>query len=396
MLKSVTVQESLWSKAFIFLAVSNALLFSGFHILIPTLPLFIASFGGTDSQVGLIMGSFTFSAVLIRFYTAAGIKRLGKKIFLLGGIGICLMASAGYFWSTSVGLALAIRVLHGIGFGIATTMYTTLIADIIPVARRGEGMGYFGLGSTLLMALAPAVGVWVVESHGFAPMFMVAAGSQLLALFWTWVVKVPVSQPAESPAAQSGADWLWNVKVLFPAFLSLLFGISIGGVLGFVTLLAGEVHIANAGYFFLIATTNVFFVRLVVGKVFDRKGPAWVIIPGAATLLLGLVLLANVSSPAVFLWAAVCYGLGIGCLFPALQTWMINTVVPARRSSASATFLNALDAGVGGGAILFGLVAEQSGYQAIYLYSANVVGCFIILYVLYAVRQTRQQLAKSL
>jgi predicted MFS family arabinose efflux permease len=382
------VKEPLWTRAFIYLAVSNALLASGFHMLIPTLPLFIAGFGGTDAQIGLIMGSFTFSAVLIRFYTVQGINRLGKTNFLLWGIVICMIAIAGYYWATNVALSLSTRILHGVGFGIATTMYATIVSDIIPGSRRGEGMGYFGLGSTLLMALAPAIGVWVVDSYGFAVLFAVAAASQVLAFVWTQASRMPAALVSHAEAGSPGVGRLIERQAIFPAVLSLLLGICIGGVLSFVTLLAREVHVANAGYFFLVATSNVFLARLVTGRIFDQKGPAWVIIPGAVVLFLGLMILSKVSSPDAFLWAAACYGLGTGSMFPALQTWMINMVTPERRSIANATFFNALDTGVGGGAIVLGILAGQSGYQSIYFYSANVVVCFIVLYILYLVRQT--------
>ncbi|HWR42202.1 MAG TPA: MFS transporter [Sporomusa sp.] len=380
---STVIKEGLWTKDFIFLAVSNALLFSGFHMLIPTLPLFIANYGGTDAQIGLIMGSFTFSAILIRFYTTEGISRLGKKSFLIVGIIVCLVATLCYYWAVSAALSLSTRIFHGIGFGIATTMYATIVSDIIPSSRRGEGMGYFGLGSTLLMALAPAVGVWLVDNYGFGVLFSVSASSQLLAFIWTQASQVPSVAIASAEKTQSGFDNFVERKAVFPAFLSLLFGVCIGGVLSFVTLLAKEVHVTNAGYFFLIATSNVFLVRLVVGRVFDQKGPAWVIIPGAVVLFIGLAILSTVSSPTAFLWAAACYGLGTGSLFPALQAWMINMVTPERRSIASATFYNALDMGVGGGAILLGLLAAHSGYQSVYFYSASVIVCFLVAYIVY-------------
>lgn len=394
MINNAAMTEGLFSKEFIFLAISNALLFSGFHMLIPTLPLFIANYGGTDAQIGLIMGSFTFSAVLIRFYTAAGIRRLGKKSFLMSGIIICLIATLCYYWAVSAALSLSARVFHGVGFGIATTMYATIVSDIIPSSRRGEGMGYFGLGSTLLMALAPAVGVWLVDHYSFGVLFLAAAVTQLLAFIWTQAVKISSKEIAVEEKTQSGIDNFVERKAAFPAFLSLLFGVCIGGVLSFVTLLAREMQVANAGYFFLIATSNVFLVRLIVGRVFDRKGPAWVIIPGAIILFIGFVILSGVSSQSAFLWAAACYGLGIGALFPALQAWMIQMVTPERRSIASATFFNALDIGVGGGAIVLGLLAERSGYQSVYSCSASIIIGFIIVYIVYLLKHSRRQLAK--
>ena len=37
----------------------NVILFTGFYLLVPTLPLFIKEIGGNESQVGLMMGMFT-------------------------------------------------------------------------------------------------------------------------------------------------------------------------------------------------------------------------------------------------------------------------------------------------------------------------------------------------
>lgn len=383
---SLNTKETLWTKDFIFLSCSNACLFSGFHILIPTLPMFIAGFGGTDAQIGLIMGSFTFSAILIRLFTARGVNKLGKKNFLVAGILISLLATAFYYWATTVTLSLSVRILHGFGFGIATTMYATIVSDIIPSSRRGEGMGYFGLGTTVMMALAPALGVWVADFYGFSVLFSIAVASQIAAFIWTKVFPVRI---VETAAIDESSFWtrLFERKAVFPAFLSLLLGICVGGVLSFITLRAKELHIINAGYFFLVATSFVFLARLFVGRIFDTKGPAWVILPGAVILLLSLAMLSELSSAKTFLIAAACYGLGTGTLFPSLQTWMVNLVTPERRGIANATFYNSLDTGVGGGAILLGLVAEKSGYASIYFISAAVIACFITVYMLYLVKE---------
>lgn len=67
-------------------------------------------------------------------------------------------------------------------------------------------------------------------------------------------------------------------RLLFQAFLALLFGVCIGGVLNFIAILAKEAHITNAGSFFLICTLCIFVSRLVTGRIFDKKGPAWVIL----------------------------------------------------------------------------------------------------------------------
>ena len=63
------------------------------------------------------------------------------------GTAICLLAMGSYLFASTIFLLLAVRILHGAGFGITTTTYGTVVSDLIPSARRGEGMGYFGLSN---------------------------------------------------------------------------------------------------------------------------------------------------------------------------------------------------------------------------------------------------------
>jgi predicted MFS family arabinose efflux permease len=382
----VPITGPLWTKNFIILASANALLFSGFHLIMPVLPLFIADYGGTDSQVGLIMGSFTFSAVAVRLFTETGIASLGKIRFLLLGMLICLLGTAGYYWADTVGLAFAVRLLHGLGFGIATTLYATLAVDIIPAARRGEGLGYFGLGSTLSMAVSPALGVWLAADHGYGALFAAAATGQIIAILGMGAFS-PAPAAGPGPAAPPTLlGRLMERKAAFPAFLCLMTGIAASGVIAFVALTAKEAHLTTVGYFFTVSTLFVFFSRLVVGRIFDRKGPAWVVLPGAVCLLIGQLILIRTGSTPVLLAAAVFHGLGIGTLLPSLQAWMVGLVPPDRRATVNATFYNFLDGGIGGGAILLGLVAQAAGYAAVYTVAAAVMGVFIAVYAVYLVR----------
>jgi len=147
--------EKLWSRDFIALTAANGLLFAGFHILLPTLPIYVASLGASGSEIGLIAGIFGYSAIFIRLFTDTGVRAFGKKTCLYAGLLFSLLATAGYALLDSVGAIVIARVIHGFGFGLSTTFAAALVADVIPASRRGEGIGYFGLGSTIAMALRP-------------------------------------------------------------------------------------------------------------------------------------------------------------------------------------------------------------------------------------------------
>ncbi|MBP2663932.1 MAG: mdtG 2 [Firmicutes bacterium] len=375
--------EKLWTKDFILFTISNAFLFSGFHIFLPTLPIYVLNQGGTSTDVGLLSAIFVFCAILIRFFTDYGIRKWGKKYYLYIGCILCLIAAISYILATSVPRLLSLRVFHGLGFGIATTLYATIVSDILPKSRRGEGIGYFGLGTTLAMAIAPGLGVWIVDNFSFNNLFIVAMISQIIALVCMSLCSIPDDRTAASHNQENSSfiDKLLERRLLFQAFLTVLFGICIGGVLNFIALLAKEAHIANAGYFFLICTLCIFLSRLVTGRIFDKKGPAWVILPGTILFLLGFVVLAQSKSMTSFLTASALYGFGYGTIFPAIQTWMFNLVPASKRSAASATFYNMVDIGNGVGSVALGVLAGKLGYASIYWCSSIIMGIFLISYI---------------
>lgn len=388
--------EKLWTKDFILFTISNTFLFSGFHILLPTLPIYVLKQGGTSIDVGLLSAIFVFCAILIRFFTDYGIRKWGKKYYLYIGCILCFVAAMSYILATTVPRLLSLRVVHGIGFGIATTLYATIVSDILPKSRRGEGIGYFGLGTTLAMAVAPGLGVWIVDNLSFNTLFIVATLSQIIGLLCMSLCSIPDDRALHSPTQEKSSmmDKLIDKQLLFQAFLTILFGVCIGGVLNFIALLAKEAHIANAGYFFLVCTLCIFLSRLVTGKIFDKKGPAWVILPGTVLFLLGFIVLAQSNSMTSFLTASALYGFGYGTIFPAMQTWMFNLVPASRRSAASATFYNMVDVGNGIGSVALGMLAGKLGYASIYWCSAIIMGIFLVSYIGFIVNRN-QELANN-
>ena len=379
----------LWTKDFIFFTISNTFLFSGFHIFLPTLPVYVLNQGGSSTDVGLLSAIFVFFAILIRLFTDYGLKKWGKKYYLYIGCILCFAAAISYILATTVPRLLSLRVVHGLGFGIATTLYASIVTELIPKERRGEGIGYFGLGTTVAMAIAPGLGVWIVDNFSFNTLFIVATLSQVLALGCLTLCNIPEKQPvpAENQERSSIMDKLVEKTLFYQAFLALLFGVCIGGILNFIALLAKEAHIPNAGAFFLMCTVCIFLSRLITGRIFDKKGPAWVILPGALLFLAGFVVLAQTQSMSSFLLASALYGFGYGTIFPALQTWMFNLVPSSKRSAASATFYNMIDIGNGTGSVALGILAGKLGYASIYWCSAIIMSVFLLSYIGFAVLQ---------
>ncbi len=381
------VKETLWTKPFVLLILSNLFLFLSLEMLLPTLPMFAAEKGGTDAQIGLIIGLFTFSAVLLRPFVGMASDKFGKKLLLLVGVAICLIGTASYYAAVTITMMLMLRIVHGVGFGISTTLYGTVASDIIPATRRGEGMGFFGTGNAVAISLGPFLGIWLMEEFGFSVLFIVGACILLLAIVFTAFVKG--DSKAERVKVQAAAEHtslmlrFVEPKALMPSLLGLLVGLSLGGVISFITLFGKETGVQNIGFFFLVLALSEFLIRFISGKIFDTRGRFWVLFPAAVSCIVGCVILYMTQSTGILLLAAVFYGAGFGAIFPGLQAWVIDRVEPARRGVATATFYNAFDIGIGSGAMLLGLVATWSNYATMYLVSSLFFVIYLVVYFMY-------------
>ncbi|MBP3953611.1 MFS transporter [Bacillus suaedae] len=384
-----SIHNKIWSLSFIFVVISNALVFMIFEMLLPTLPLFVTALGGGASQVGLVTGIFMLSAILIRPFAGILATRFDKKLLLIIGILIIALSTGAYYFSNSITTLLLIRLIHGAGFGLATTYFATLAAEIVPKDRRGEGIGYFGVGETVAISVGPMIGIMTLELYDFQRLFFGGMAVLFLAIIMAIFIKrAPKGKELDKHA--SGQFKLLEKRVLFPALLIFLIGIAAGGMMSFFSLYAIERDFTQVGLFFLLIAAASFLIRLLSGKLFDTYGPAIIVIPGSILSIVGLVILYVAVSDSMFLIAAIFYGFGFGAIFPAIQTWCMNLVEEHEHENAMATFFNFFDLGIGGGSFILGLVATVTSYQTVYLVASIVSGMVLVIYVVYFVKEKQQ------
>ncbi|MGJ9385562.1 MFS transporter [Salipaludibacillus sp. CF4.18] len=381
-----TINNKIWSLSFVFVLVSNALVFMTFEMLLPTLPLFITALGGGASQVGLVTGIFMLSAILTRPFAGILATKIDKKLLLILGIFLMALSTGAYYLSNNISTLLLIRLIHGAGFGLATTYFATLAAEIVPKDRRGEGIGYFGVGETVAISVGPMVGIMTLELYDFQRLFFGGMAVLFLAIIMAIFIKIaPKGKKVDKQV--SGKFKLLEKRVLFPALLIFLIGIAAGGIMSFFSLYAIEKDFTQVGLFFLLIAAATFVIRLISGKLFDVYGLPVILIPGSILSIVGLIILYVAVSDSMFLIAAIFYGFGFGAIFPAIQTWCLNLVEEHEHEDAMATFFNFFDLGIGGGSFILGLVATVASYQAVYLVASIVYGLVLVIYLVYFVRK---------
>jgi MFS family permease len=383
----------IWSRNYILLLLSNFFLFFGAEMLTPVLPVYMVQNGGTNTRVGIVMGSFTLSAIIIRLLSVKATQLLGERLFLILGLIVCALAAFGYYLTAALSFILLLRIFHGFGFGSSTTMYSAIVSNIVPESRLGQAMGIFGLGTAISIAIGPFIGAMAVTRPGYKYIFFVSSGLIILSIILTEASTAGIETDKIKKTVVrriSLSDFL-EVKALVPSILGCIYGISMAGMFTFISLFGIEINIRNIGLFFLITSLAEFIIRPLSGKLYDKRGHFSVLVPGAITSLIGTILLAKTTGISMLVTASIFYGIGVGMLFPVLEAWSLKTVASDRRVAASATFYNFLDIGVGVGSVVLGIVAQATNYATMYLYSSVVFVIFLAVYIPYCLKYGKRE-----
>jgi MFS family permease len=386
-------ETKLWTKDFISISLSNFFLFLTFYILLVTLPIFsIQEFNSSASTAGLMTTVFLLSAIISRPLAGQWLEQAGGKKVLITALIIFSASSLLYFFPTSVTGFLVIRLLHGIGFGMATTAAGAIVADLIPSKLRGEGMGYFVMSTNLAMVLGPFIGLTTIHQWGANTMFVLSVVVAIGALLTGLTVKLTkhVQQP-ESLAVQSSFSFrsFFEASAVPIALVGSFLAIVYSALLSFVSVYATEIHVEEvSSLFFVVYAVVLLISRPFTGKWFDQFGPNVIVFPAIGLFSIGMFILSISNGAGSFLLSAALIGLGWGTLFPTFQTIAIQHALPRKRGLATATFLSIYDIGIAMGSFLVGLMVTKMDYSSLYFLSAFYVLIGAVLYYFLHVRIT--------
>ena len=352
------VKEKLFTRDYILMIVTNGLLFFGFQFYPSGLSPFLKTLGADDIVLGFLTSLIAIPAILSRLIAGNLLDRYGRfKVLCLGLFSMTVLA---YFLGVfqTVFMILLIRGLHGLAWGVSATGSATAVTDFIPRSRLGEGMGYFSLSCSLAMAIVPALALSLPFEWMFRLGTIFFAGAFILCLFVRYK-KIEANRQEKRSLIEK--------RSLMPSFVVLCSNASYGAIVTFVALFGLERGISHVGMFFALYALALMVSRPYVGKLVDRIGCKAAIGPGIIALLLSLVLLSFVFNTFTFLACGVLYGLAQGAVMSGTQTLAILRAPKDRLGAANATYSSCFDLGLGVGALIFGFVAEYTGYGLMFL-----------------------------
>ncbi|WP_188037231.1 MFS transporter [Actinotalea sp. JY-7885] len=385
-----TTKERLWTRDLVLASLANLVLAFVFYLLMTTMALYaVERFSATDSAGGLASSMFVIGAVVARLFAGNLADLVGRRRILVVSMVVFVVASFAYLpvdaAADSLGVLLAVRAVHGVAFGIASTAALSLAQSLIPASRRAEGTGYFTLSTTLATAIGPFLGLLLVHGPGYDVLFVVNGAVAVLGIvFSVLLLRTPDVLPGPDERARlrrfHPRDML-HPDVLPVASFMLVLAVSFAGVLTFLNSYAEDAGLeSGASIFFLVYAVVLFGTRLVAGRVQDRRGDNVVVYTALAAFAVGLVLLGLATSDAVLVVAGGFLGMGFGTLMSAMQAIAVGRVPMRRVGVAVSTHFFMVDLGVGLGPILLGVLLDAIGYGDMYLVLAGTVVLSAALY----------------
>ncbi|WP_019004495.1 MFS transporter [Cohnella laeviribosi] len=381
-------RDNVWNRNFVSISLSCFFVFFCFYTLIPTLPLFAKDrFHADQSQIGFILTVFALASLASRPFVGMLLDRFGKKRVVVAAAFIYAAASLAYVMVDSYPLLVAIRIVHGFMFGIATAAAGTIAVDVLPKHRLGEGLGYYGMFGSMAMVIGPFVGLTLIRHVPFPVLFSLLALCSFLGLCFTMLVRLESIATGNQQCGEmnpaSTARNLLETSALPMAICGFLLSFAYGGISAFVSVYGASLGLIRlANYFFAVFALMIVLPRPWLGKWFDQRGEHVIIYSGIVVFVMGQIILSQAHSGIGYVASAAVLGLGYGALAPSFQTLAVRDVPKHRKGFATSTYLFFFDAGVAAGSMILGIVAKYFDYHAMYFCSSIVMAFSIIFYCL--------------
>ncbi|MDO8679804.1 MAG: MFS transporter [Acidobacteriota bacterium] len=315
---------------------------TGFTLVMPFLPLYIAELGTTDFGEIAMWSGLTLAATPAVTAISAPLwgrvgDRYGSKVLVIRSIAAFILTKAAMAFVTAPWQLLALRALLGVfaGYGALTI---SMAAESAPRHRMAHAIGIVQTGHRLGPAIGPVIGGALAPLVGLRNVFLAASVFYTAALL---LVVFIYREPREgrAPRALRAGREVFAQLLRLPGFvlaLFLIFGLqtvdrSFGPVL---PLYVEQVGIESArvpivsGVLFSLAAVSAAFGAFLAGRLLLRFSAKRVIVVGSLAAALGMA--AIVVAPSLWIVGAAMMVVGAAIGTATTTVWAVaGSLLPA-------------------------------------------------------------------
>ena len=374
------MQPRLFTSSYCCILLANFLLYFGFWLLIPLLPFYLLeTYSLSESRIGIILSLYTVSALLVRPFSGYLLDSFSRKPLYLISYALFTLIFWGYIISDTLIFFILLRILHGFTFGTVTVGGNTIVIDIMPTERRGEGLGYYGLTNNIALSIGPMVGLLLHNVISYQWIFGIGLSACIIGFVLASSVRTPqkVSIRKKEPIS---LDRFFLTKSIPASIALMLLSIPYGAATNFVAMYVSELSLdVTPGIYFVLMAIGMGTSRIFSGKYVDKGYVTQCILYGLYLVILAFTLLGACGwimsyneklTKIIFCIVPILQGVGFGIIFPAYNTLYINLGTHNQRATATSSYLTSWDVGLGLGMLLSGIIAQHFSFSTVYLVGA--------------------------
>lgn len=370
------ISPQLLTPTFVVVALATLAYFVADGMLLPAVPLYVEGpLGGGSVAVGVVVGAFSVSALLLRPWAGRVSDRRGRRLLMVAGAGVFAFSVLGYQLADSIVAMILMRGLTGAGEALFFVGAASAISDLAPDERRGEALSFFSLALYAGIGVGPILGEATIDGADFSLVWMVAAGIGMVAV----LLGLPVPDTRPGGPTAPGPTRLVHRAAILPGTVLLTVLIGMSGFFAFVPLYVEEIGLDGSRLVFVTLSVVVILIRSLGAKIPDRMGAARSSRAALACSAAGLLLAGAWAHPVGLFAGTIVFGIGVALATPGLMSLAIGTAPPSERGWVIGTFTAFIDLGFGLGPVVLGLVAARVGYRGTFLTGALVAAAGLML-----------------
>jgi MFS family permease len=346
------------------------LTFAGLGATIPTLPVYLRQdLRLADSAAGFVLGLLWAMAFLGRFQAGPFADRRGRRLTLLVGYALFMVAGLLYLPHHVLPLALG-RAICGIGEAYVLTATATWVVELGPANRRAQALGYMASGVWGGLSVGTVVSTYL---HSFTQVALLCIATS--AASFLMMLRLPADRGTGAPPAQRA---LVFQATFTPGLVLGLTNLAYAVLNGFLPIYLASKGTKGGAAFsgFAIA---VLLTRLFLGSLPDRLGPYITLYSGQSLMIVSLVGLIYAPTPVWQVVAAVCAGIGYSFPWPSLATIVLGRVRAEERGSTLATLTAYFDLFVALGSAAAGMILGRFGILSVMWFAVMSVAAGMVV-----------------
>ena len=387
--------RQMWNSAYTKLFIIEICLQMGMQTVQPITSNTALAFGATVTLAGILAGTNSAVALVLRLVCGRIVSRMPLKKTLL--------ASTAIFFVTSISVALfgnivvlgASRILYGVAIVFKSVLAVALAVRVVPKESLGQAVAWLGMVNIFAIAVGPQIAQFLGLNFGYSMTFAFSATMFVVAFFVSMTFPdLPVlesedeAEKADGDAAKAPKrkSFVGLLNSFFyvgavPIMIMGIFEATMFGIVNTLTLTVGELRgLPETSFFFVSYVIVSFASRPILGKWYDKYGFLKVCLPMCILMMLSMISFAFTNSLPMVILDGVLFALGQGCLWPCLQAESVKDVPLEKSSLAANTFLLGVDVGIAAGPMVGGAILDAAGPMGLYGFG-TVVGLCLVIWV---------------